>query len=76
MCIKVYIFCFKQKNTHTKTQKKPKKIEKKKKKRLEKMLFLLLTVFVENLTGYDDIVCELLCALLTCVISEQRQNAC
>ena len=67
MCIRIYIFHLKkiknqkktQKNTHTykKQQKKLKKIEKQKKpkkKRRKKMS--LLTISVENVTGYDDIV--------------------
>ena len=67
--IKIYIFVSNTKNTHKKnTPKKPKKIEKQ--KRLEKMLLLLLTVFVENLTGYDDIVCEF--ALCTFNLRDQR----
>ena len=60
MCIRIYIFCFKQKNTHTETkkQKKLNKIEKQKnlKKKGRKKMLLLLTISVENLTGYDDIV--------------------
>ena len=36
------------------------------------MLLLLLTVFVENLRGYDDIVCEF--ALCTFNLRDQRKK--
>ena len=59
MCIGMYIFCLKkphkQKGKETKQEtEKPKKPKKKRRKEIS----LLWTVSVENLTGYDDIVCE------------------
>ena len=74
MCIRIYTFCFRQKNTHithrNKKQKKLKKTEKqtKPKKKGRKKMLLLLTISVENLTGYDDSFWQLfryLCVLLT-----------
>ena len=58
MCIRINIFCFKQKKTQIKKQKKLKKIEKQKKpkKKRRKGMLLLLTISVENLLEHDDIV--------------------
>ena len=76
MCIRIYIFCFKQtnkkKHTHrNKKQKKLRKIEKKKrnqkKKRINKML--LLTISLENLVEYNDIVWKI--ALCTFNLPDQ-----
>ena len=55
-CVSEYIF-FVSKNPQTemKSKKKLKKLAKQKKQRRKKM-FLLLTIPVENLMGYDDIV--------------------
>ena len=56
MRIRIYIFCFKKStNRNEKQKKKLKKLAKQKKQRRKKM-FLLLTIPVENLMGYDDIV--------------------
>ena len=58
MRFRLYNFCLKNTHTH-KTKKLKKKREKRKKpntKRRKKKL-LLLAVSVENLMGYDDIVC-------------------
>ena len=72
MCVRIYIFCFIQ-NKLKKIQKQ-KKTKKKRRNKItaQKMKFsnknffifcvqwmlLMLSVSVENLTGYDDIVCE------------------
>ena len=72
MCIRIYIYCFIQ-NKLKKIQKQ-KKTKKKRRNKItaQKMKFsnknffifcvqwmlLMLSVSVENLTGYDDIVCE------------------
>ena len=77
MCIRIYVFCFKQK-THTQTKskkknlKKTEKQKKPKKKRRNKML--LLTISVENLTRYHDIVWEFTLRTFTYVISQQRES--
>ena len=60
MCIRIYIFCFKQKTHKNKKKKKLKKIEKQKKpkKKSKRKMLLLLIVFVQNLAEYNNIICE------------------
>ena len=60
MCIRIYIFGFKQKK-HTNRIRKQKKLEniekqKKPKEERKKKMLLLLTISVENLTGYNYII--------------------
>ena len=66
-----------QRNTK---QKKLKKIEKKetKTRKEERKCCLLLTVSVENLTRGDTLISfdNLLCVLLTYLISQQKESAC
>ena len=62
MCLKIYTFLLKT-HTHTHTNKKQKKLKKKReqqKKPKTKMRrkMLLWTVSVENVMGYNDIVCK------------------
>ena len=78
MCIGIYTFLFQTKKANTyKKQKKLQKIEKQKKpkKKNKNKMLLLLTISVENLTGYNDFN-NLLCLLLTYVINQQRESAC
>ena len=76
-CVSEYIF-FVSNKKHTRKQKAKKnlkKIEKQKKpkkKRRNKML--LLTISVENLTRYHDIVWEFTLRTFTNVISQQRES--
>ena len=75
MCIRIYIFCFKQTKKKTYTQKQKaeetkenrKKKRNQKKKRINKML--LLTISLENLVEYNDIVWKI--ALCTFNLPDQ-----
>ena len=62
MCIRTCISCLKQKKIHTHKQKakesKENRAAKETKEEKEKEILLLLKASVENLTGYDDLVCE------------------
>ena len=59
MCIRIYIFRFKQKKqTHTNKQKakETKEIKKQKNSKKKRRKKMLLAISVENLARYDDIV--------------------
>ena len=67
------IFCFKQKKSHKQKAKETKENRKTKETKEEKRKkMLLLTVSVENLMGYDDIVCEF--ALCTFNLRDQQRK--
>ena len=63
MCITIYIFCSKHKKTDTHKQKtketkENRKIKETEEEKEEENVFAFSTVSVENLTGYDYMVCE------------------
>ena len=57
VCIRIYIFCFKQKNIHRNKTKETKENRKTKETKEEtEKVNVVYTTSVENLTWYDDIV--------------------
>ena len=71
-CNRIYFFLFKKK-THTHTNKNKNKLKKRKKKTKgenDRKMSFLWTVSVENLTGYDNIICKF--ALCTFNLRDQE----